>query len=54
MLQGVVQETQELLKVIELQHSKVGSQIMVWFCRDTSHQYLLDPRHSFIRTAKAS
>lgn len=54
MLPGMIQDTQELLQVIELRHSKVGSQIPVWFCRDTSHQYMLDPRHSFIRTAKAS
>lgn len=29
MLPGMIQETQELLKVIELRYSKVGSQIVV-------------------------
>lgn len=33
MLPGMIQETQELLKVIELPHSKVGRQIVVWLCR---------------------
>lgn len=27
---------------------------MVWFCRASSYQHMLDPRRSFIRTAIAS
>lgn len=54
LLYEVIQETQELWKVTELQHSKVGSHPMAWFCKDTGHQYMLDTRRSFIRTTVAS